>query len=139
MNPLALFKQQQPLEEVKPQGGGEDTIRKALFVRIRKKENLINLSRDLQVPQDALLKFCDGERNFNEEALQVICKFLWTHTSYDEASDKLYSTGPEATSVGVHPVWDRKSYAPAIINRDGTACAGEPLGAASSYRRPPGR
>lgn len=82
MNPLSLFAKQQPPEEVKPQGGGEAVIRKALAARVRKKENLINLSRDLQVPQDALLKFCDGARNFNEEALQVICKFLWTHASY---------------------------------------------------------
>jgi hypothetical protein len=79
--------------------GGEDVIRAGLKVRVSKRENLINLSRSLEVPQDALLDFVAGQQNVNAEALSVIAGFLWPNARYDGASDKLVSGGKEPTPV----------------------------------------
>jgi hypothetical protein len=101
---MGLFNRSQPVDQPIPERGGEGIIRGALAVRVNKRENLIGLSRSLEVPQDALLDFCAGESNMNAEALSVIAGFLFANMTYDEATDKLVSTAKEPTVMGARPV-----------------------------------
>jgi hypothetical protein len=114
---MALFSKKQP-DQTNKLPGGEDVIRAGLKARVSKRENLINLSRSLEVPQDALLDFAAGESNMNAEALSVIAAFLWPNSSYDEASDKLVSGGKAATPVSAagYPPRTTSAYPPAATH-----------------------
>ena len=94
-------------------------IRAGLKARVSKRENLINLSRSLEVPQDALLDFAAGESNMNAEALSVIAAFLWPNSSYDEASDKLVSGAKPSTPMAAagYPPRTTSSYPPVVTSR----------------------
>jgi hypothetical protein len=101
---MGLFSKSQPPEEPPAPPGGEALIRAGLKVRTSKRENLIGLSRKLEIPHDALLAFTSGESNMNADALSVIAEFLWANKSYDEATDMVVSKSGPATSMGERPV-----------------------------------
>ena len=66
---MGLFSKSQPPEEPPAPPGGEALIRAGLKVRTSKRENLIGLSRKLEIPHDALLAFTSGESNMNADAV----------------------------------------------------------------------
>ena len=68
---MGLFSKSQPPELPPEPEGGEAIIRKALAVRLRKRENLFSLSRNLEIPNSVLLEVAEGQRNLNE---QVSCR-----------------------------------------------------------------
>jgi hypothetical protein len=118
---MSLFGKPRPVETKLP--GGEDVIRAGLKVRVTKRENLINLSRSLEVPQDALLNFVSGQSNMNAEALSIIAAFLWPNAKYDEASDRLVTGGKEPTPMAAagYPPMTTSPYPPPIQPRTGFA------------------
>jgi hypothetical protein len=100
---MSLFGKKQPVEQPLP--GGKDVIRAAIAVRVRRMDNLKLLSRELQIPTDGLTDFAAGKDNMNDEALAIIATFLWPTTSYNGATDRLFSTNkpPETFAPGGHP------------------------------------
>jgi hypothetical protein len=137
---MALFSKTQPNEPNKLLGGGEMVIRAGLKARVTKRENLINLSRSLEVPQDALLDFAAGESNMNAEALSVIAAFLWPNSSYNEASDKLISGGKEATPMAAagYPPRTTSSYPPGATHVGAPPPQSEGFVEPSKFKRPDG-
>lgn len=114
---MSLLSKKQPDEPAKPPGG-EDIIRAGLAVRTRRRDNLISLSRSLEIPQDALLDFANGQSNLNAEALSVVAAFLWPNASYDEARDKLVSGGKAATPFAAtgYPPRTTSAYPPVVTH-----------------------
>jgi hypothetical protein len=135
---MALFSKVQPSGSKLP--GGEDVIRAGLKARVSKRENLINLSRSLEVPQDALLDFAAGESNMNAEALSTIAGFLWPNASYDEASDKLVSGGKAATPFAAtgYPPMTRSAYPPVATHVGAPPPQSEGFVEPSKFKRPDG-
>ena len=137
---MALFNRSQPVKTKLP--GGEDVIRAGIKARGNKRENLINLSRSLEVPQDALLDFANGESNMNALALNVIAAFLWPNARYDEATDKLVSGGKEPTPMASagYPPMTSSPYPPPIQPRAEVAPPAQQPGFAdtSKYVKPSG-
>jgi hypothetical protein len=142
---MGLFNRDQSVKPTTKLPGGEDVIRAGLKVRVTKRENLINLSRSLEVPQDALLDFVSGQSNMNAEALSVIAAFLWPNARYDEASDKLVGGSKEPTPMAAagYPPMTRSPYPPPIQPRTEFAPPPQPgfvggAGLSKPYRKADG-
>jgi hypothetical protein len=121
--PLSLFTKKQPVGQPIEHRGGEAIIRAALAVRTRRRENLIGLSRSLEIPQDVLVNFANGQGNLNAEALSLIAAYLWHNASYDGERDLLVSLAkpPETFAPNGPPQWNQGQtmYPPVATNKVG--------------------
>lgn len=82
---------------------GKARIRQLVHARvITRKENHIRLSRELEIPLEALRQFAEGADNLSDEALSVVCGYFLDNVAYDGDRDLLTPKNrTPARSVGV--------------------------------------
>jgi hypothetical protein len=93
-----------PAPEPPKTGGGKQALRQALATRFKKRENLISLSRSLEIPNAALEAFAFGGDELDNRALSEIADFLWPGREYDPDTDTLRRKDrAEPAPIGVLP------------------------------------